>query len=32
MVTRVLPLGKISEAFGLLTQQTKQEIKILIEP
>jgi len=32
MVTRVLPLEKISEAFGLLTQQTKQEIKILVEP
>ena len=32
MVTRVLPLGRISEAFGLLTQQTKQEIKILVEP
>jgi threonine dehydrogenase-like Zn-dependent dehydrogenase len=32
MVTRILPLEKISEAFELLTQQTKQEIKILVEP
>jgi threonine dehydrogenase-like Zn-dependent dehydrogenase len=32
MVTRVLPLEKISEAFELLTEKTKREIKILIEP
>lgn len=32
MVTRVLPLEKISEAFELLTQKAKNEVKILIEP
>jgi len=32
MVSRVLPLKKISEAFELLTRQTKREIKILVEP
>jgi (R,R)-butanediol dehydrogenase/meso-butanediol dehydrogenase/diacetyl reductase len=32
MVTRVLPLERISEGFEILTQETKKEIKVLIEP
>jgi (R,R)-butanediol dehydrogenase/meso-butanediol dehydrogenase/diacetyl reductase len=32
MVTRVLPLERISEGFEILTQKTKKEIKVLIEP
>ncbi len=32
IVTRILPLEKISEAFELLTGESKREIKVLIEP
>ncbi|NWF55996.1 MAG: zinc-binding dehydrogenase [Syntrophaceae bacterium] len=32
IVTRILPLEKISEAFELLTAEKKREIKVLIEP
>ena len=32
MVTRTIPLEKISEAFEILTRKVKEEIKILVEP
>jgi len=32
MVTRTIPLEKISEAFEILTRKVKDEIKILVEP
>jgi (R,R)-butanediol dehydrogenase/meso-butanediol dehydrogenase/diacetyl reductase len=32
MVTKTIPLEKISEGFEVLTQKIKEEIKILVEP
>jgi len=32
MVTKTIPLEKISEGFEILTQKIKKEIKILVEP
>ncbi len=32
MVTRTIPLEKISEGFEILTRKIKEEIKILVEP
>jgi len=32
MVTKTIPLGKISEGFEILTRKIKEEIKILVEP
>jgi threonine dehydrogenase-like Zn-dependent dehydrogenase len=32
MVTKIMPLDKISEGFEALTQPIKEDIKILVEP
>jgi len=32
MVTKIIPLDKISEGFEILTRKIKEEIKILVEP
>jgi threonine dehydrogenase-like Zn-dependent dehydrogenase len=32
MVTKTIPLEKISEGFEILTRKIKEEIKILVEP
>ena len=32
IITKITPLEKITEGFQSLTQPTKEEIKILVEP